>query len=88
MERRCSAAPADVVTRSRAFIQADLSNIAQAAEKNFGIRNANQKIERFRALLQKWERLLPDNKPYDVNSLAQVYQREIFSKLDPKSHGM
>ena len=81
-------APPDVVTRSRAFIQADLSNIAQAAEKNSGIRNANQKIERFRALLQKWERLLPDNKPYDVNGLAQVYQREIFSKIDPKSHGM
>lgn len=81
-------APPDVVTRSRAFIQADLSNVAQAAEKNSGIRNANQKIERFRALLQKWERLLPDNKPYDVNGLTQVYHREIFSKVDPKSHGM
>lgn len=81
-------APGDVLTRSRAFIQADLSNIAQAAEKNSGIKNANQKIERFRALVAKWEKLLPDSKSYDVKSLAPVYQREIFSKIDAKTYGM
>lgn len=81
-------APGDVVTRSRAFIQADLSNIAQAAEKNSGIKNANAKIERFSGLLAKWEKLLPDDRPYDVKGLAQVYHREIYSKIDPKKHGM
>lgn len=81
-------APGDVLTRSRAFIQADLSNIAQAAEKNSGIKGADQKIERFRGLVQKWEKLLPDNKPYDVKGLSQVYHREIFSKIDAKAFGM
>ena len=81
-------APDAVLTRSRAFIQADLSNVAQVAEKNSGIKGANQKIERFRALVQKWELLLPDGKKYDVDGLTRIYQREIFSRIDAKSYGM
>lgn len=80
-------APADVVSRSKAFIEADLAGIAQAAEKNSGVKNAAQKIERFKALVAKWERLLP-NATYEPNALIDVYTREIFSKIDAKTFGM
>jgi TRAP-type C4-dicarboxylate transport system substrate-binding protein len=80
-------APADVVAKSKAFIDADLGTIAAAAEKNSGIKNASQKIARFRTLLQKWEKLLPEAS-YDMNALSTVYYREIYSKVDPKAHGM
>jgi TRAP-type C4-dicarboxylate transport system substrate-binding protein len=80
-------APADVLSRSNAFINADLATIAQAAEKNSGVRNANQKIARFRALLEKWEKLMPE-RDWTPAALAEIYQREIYSKIDPKSYGM
>jgi TRAP-type transport system periplasmic protein len=80
-------APADVVAKSKAFIDADLTTIATAAEKNSGVKNASQKIARFRTLVQKWEKLLPEAN-YDMNALSTVYYREIYSKIDPKTHGM
>ncbi len=80
-------APADVVARSKAFIDSDLATIAQAAEKNSGIKNASQKIARFRQLVDKWEKLTPEGN-WEPNKLAEIYYREIYSKIDPKTHGM
>lgn len=80
-------APADVVARSKAFIDGDLATIAQAAEKNSGIKNASQKIARFRQLLEKWEKLTPEGN-WEPSKLAEIYYREIYSKIDPKTHGM
>lgn len=80
-------APADVVAKSKAFIDADLATIAQAAEKNSGIKNASQKIARFRQLVQKWEKLTPEGN-WEPAALADIYYREIYSKIDPKSFGM
>ena len=80
-------APQDVIDRSRAFIESDLSTIAQAAEKNSGIKNASQKIARFRQLVEKWEKLTPEGN-WQTSALAEIYQREIFSKIDAKSYGL
>lgn len=81
------AAPADVVARSKAFIEADLATIASAAEKNSGVKGAAQKIARFKALVEKWEKLMPD-RAWTPEALTDVYWREIYSKLDPKTYGM
>ena len=78
----------DVMEKSRAFIETDLATVAQAAEKNYNIKNANQKIARFRQLVDKWDKLTPATRNWDVNSLAEIYQREVFSKIDAKSYGM
>lgn len=80
-------APADVIARSKAFIDSDMTTIAQAAEKNSGIKNASQKIARFQALVQKWEKLMPERN-WEPAALAEIYHREIFSKIDPKTYGM
>lgn len=81
-------APADMVARSNAFIEADLSTVAQHAEKVYGIKNASQKLTRFRQLLAKWDKLTPANTNWDVNNLADIYWREIYSKIDPKTYSM
>lgn len=78
----------ELVARSNAFIEADIATVAQQAEKQYGIRNAGQKVERFRQLLAKWDKLAPAGTAWDVNVLADVYWREIYSKLDPKSYGL
>lgn len=78
----------ELVARSNAFIESDMTIVAQQAEKQYGIRNAAQKVEQFRQLLAKWDKLAPASTQWDVNTLADIYWREIYSKLDPRSYGM
>ena len=81
-------APPDVLARSKAFIEADLATVAQAAEKTFGTKNATQKIARFRQLVAKWEKLTPADSNMEISALAEIYRREIFSKIDAKTYGL
>lgn len=78
----------EVVARSKAFIEADLTTVAQAAQKNFGTSNAEEKVARFRQLLDKWEKLAPATVNWDAAALAEIYRREIFSKMDARTYGM
>lgn len=78
----------DMVARSRAFVEADLGAVAQSAEKNYGIRNATQKIARFRQLIDKWEKLTPAAGNLEPAALAEIYRREIFSKIDARTYGL
>jgi len=82
------AAP-DLVAKSKAFAEADLGRVAASAEKEYGIKDAAAKATRFRQLVQKWEKLIPaDIEKADPKVLADIYQREIYSKIDPKTFGM
>jgi TRAP-type C4-dicarboxylate transport system substrate-binding protein len=78
----------DLKARTSAFIEADLAVVAQNAEKAYGVKNAAQKVSRFRQILGKWEKLTPNREDWDMNALSDIYWREIFSKLDPKTYGM
>lgn len=82
------AAP-DLVTRSKAFAVADVERVAASAEKDFGIKNAAAKAQRFRDLVAKWEKLIPPGiETADASVLAAIFHREIYSKIDAKTYGM
>lgn len=81
------AAP-DLVARSNAFAEADVARVAASAEKEYGIKNAAAKAQRFRELVQKWEKLIPPGVRDDPNVLAEILHREIYSKIDAKTYGM
>lgn len=78
----------DVIARSRAFIDSDMADIAATTTKTHGIKDAAAKIARFRALLDKWEKLLPLTTNWEPNAVAEIYRREIYSKIDAKTYGM
>lgn len=78
----------DVLARHKAFIKADLSAVAQVAAKNFGIKNTDAKVARFQQLVEKWEKLVPLSTEWTPETLADVYHREIFSRIEAKSYGM
>lgn len=78
----------DLVARTKAFVEADLAVVGQLSEKNYGIKNASQKIARFKQLVEKWEKLTPANVNWEPAALAEIYRREIFSKIDAKTYGM
>ena len=80
-------APPDMVAKSKAFIESDLKTIARAAEKNYGIKNVDAKVARFKALVEKWEKRAPKGDT-DMATLSELYRREIYSKIDPRTYGM
>jgi TRAP-type C4-dicarboxylate transport system substrate-binding protein len=78
----------DLKAASRAAIEADLANIAKIAAETHGIQDAEAKIARFRELVTKWEGLLPTDRDWTPEQIAEVFRAEIYSRLDPATFGM
>lgn len=78
----------EALARSQAVIEADLANIANIARDTHGIENAEEKIERFQALVERWEELLPLDREWTQEEIAEVFRREIYDNLDPETYGL
>ena len=76
----------ELVAQAQAFVEGDLATIEAAATES-GVQDAGEKIARFRDLVEKWEGLTADL-GLDVEKLTEVYETEIFDKLDPAAYGM
>lgn len=83
-----SNATPEAMAHSQAVIEADLANIAQIAADTHGIQDAEAKIARFRALVERWEELLPMDREWTVEEIADVFRAEIFDNLDPTTYGL
>lgn len=64
------------------FIEQDLPVTAKVYSETYGLKNVEEKIETFRGLVDKWKKLTDAIDPTDVDALAQLYNDEIYSKLD------
>ena len=78
----------DMVALSEAAIQADLEEVVKIATETHGLKDAEAKVARFRELVTKWESLLPLDREWTPEEIAEVYRAEIFSKLDPATYGL
>lgn len=78
----------ELAAASQAAIEADLANIAQIAASTHGIQDAEAKIERFRALVARWEALIPLDREWTAEEIAEIYRREIYSHLDAATYGL
>ena len=83
-----SQASPEAKAKSDAVIEADLANIVQIATETHGLEGAEEKIARFRELVAKWEGLLPLDREWTEEEIAEVYRDEIFSRLDEASFGL
>ena len=77
----------ELLAESRNFARADLASVARENEGGRGLTDVKAKIDRFVELVRKWEMLATPVRD-DVAKLSALYKREIFDKLDPKTHGM
>lgn len=68
-----------------AFIRQDMKAIAKAYEKKYGVEDGAAMIETFQGLLKKWSGLIDGVESGD--ELADIYWREVFSKVDASSYG-
>ncbi|MBA1148191.1 C4-dicarboxylate TRAP transporter substrate-binding protein [Ectothiorhodospiraceae bacterium WFHF3C12] len=75
-----------LVEEIRAFTREDMETIAENYSDKHGVERGEEMIARFRELLDKWVGLVQD-----VDSrqeLVDLYWEEIFSRVDPATHGM
>lgn len=70
---------------SEEFRKRDLETVAELNSKEYGIADAEAQVAKMRELIAKWEKLLADVDKSDVDAVAEVYRRELFSKVDPQS---
>lgn len=76
----------DLLRATREFVREDMDVIAEYYRNEYGVEDGARMLEEFRPILEKWVDLVQD-----VNSkeaLAELYWEEVFSKVDPGSHGM
>lgn len=73
---------------SAEFIKADVQTGIEEAERTTGIQDARAKVDRYLALIDKWEKLTADVDPTDAQALGDLYYNEVWGKIDPKSYGM
>ena len=63
-----------------AFIQQDMKTIARSYQEKYGVEDGEAMIETFQKLLQQWDGLIDGVESGD--ELADIYWREVFSKVD------
>lgn len=76
----------DLVEATRAFVQADMDVIARYYKERHGVENGAEMLQEFRPILEKWVGLM--TKVNSQEELAEVYWQEVFSKVNPATHGL
>ncbi|MFL1405160.1 C4-dicarboxylate TRAP transporter substrate-binding protein [Marinobacter sp. M1N3S26] len=76
----------DLAATTREFVREDMEVIAQYYAKTYGVENGAEMLEEFRPVLEKWVDLVKDVDSQE--ELAELYWEEVFSRVDPSTHGM
>lgn len=71
-----------------AFVQEDLTEIARLNEESFGVTDAQGKIERFNALVAKWEGLVANIDPANADQVAELFRENMYGEADKATYGM
>lgn len=77
-----------LVDAKNAFVEKDLEEIARLNEQSFGVTDAQAKIERFNALVAKWEGLVAGIDPANADQVADLFRESAFGDLDKATYGM
>jgi len=77
-----------LVEASREFVEEDIKHIADNYTTEYGIENAEAKIETLRPIVEKWLDLIDSADLENSEDLAQIYWDEILSKVDVKQYGI
>ena len=78
---------ADLVAATEAFLTEDIANAVSVAESRNGIENAAEKLDRFRSLIAKWEKIAADN-GNDPAKMASAVESEVWQKIDFNEYGL
>ena len=68
------------------FSDAEIAQVISAGEKS-GATNPRDLVETIIKLYPKWEKIA-EGTGYDIDKVAEAYDREVYSKLDPATFGV
>lgn len=74
---------ADLLKAMETFREEELKTVAKLNKEKFGIADSEARIARFLELVAKWEKLIETVDNTDVKAVGELYNREVFSKVDP-----
>jgi hypothetical protein len=77
----------ELVTASRTFVEDDVPRIASNYSEQYGMANADAKIETLRPIVEKWIKLMDTAVLNDAEDLAAIYWEEVLSKVDVENYG-
>lgn len=75
-----------MLERNREFIRNDLKTIAETYAERYDVKQAEEKIERFRTLLAEWRERIDNIESSE--ELADLYWEHVFSKVDAAQYGL
>lgn len=77
----------ELVAASRAFGEQDLEYAAQQAEERYGVEDARAKLDRFIALVDKWNGIV-EEVGEDPVAVAEAVNREVWDRVDFTTYGI
>lgn len=78
----------ELVDMNEQFAARNVEEVAGTAEKEYGIPNGPELAERFAQTAARWNELVKGIDRFDWKQVADLYKREIYSKIDVNSYGM
>ena len=80
--------PAEMVEASQDYAQEDALLVSQLTEANFpGISGAEEQVQRFLDLVEKWEGIVAETGP-DAEAIADRVYDEVWSQVDYSTYGL
>ncbi|SET86911.1 C4-dicarboxylate TRAP transporter substrate-binding protein [Marinobacter segnicrescens] len=76
----------ELVEVTQTFIEQDMDTLATHYSEKYGVERSAEMLSDFRPILDKWVELVQEID--SVDSLADLYWEEVFSKVDVSSHGL
>ncbi|MDI5983889.1 C4-dicarboxylate TRAP transporter substrate-binding protein [Halomonas sp. M4R5S39] len=76
----------DLIEASRAFGEQDLAYAAEQAEERYGVSDARAKLDRFVALVDKWNAIV-EEAGEDPERVADAVNREVWDGVDFSTYG-
>jgi len=78
---------AALIAQTEAFRKQETATLAVFAKEKYKIANPEPMIDRFVALVEKWEKIFASDER-DLDKMAEIMRREIYGKLDAATFGM
>jgi TRAP-type C4-dicarboxylate transport system substrate-binding protein len=77
-----------VIDATASFVSKDLPEIAKLNETQFGVKNAQKKIDRFVEIVKKWEGLVGKIDPKSPDQVAELFRNNIYGDVDKAKYGL
>ncbi|MFN4089673.1 MAG: C4-dicarboxylate TRAP transporter substrate-binding protein [Alphaproteobacteria bacterium] len=77
-----------LLAAQQAFLDTHLERLGVVAKERYGIPNGPELVAQFRELAEKWNTLVEGIDRFDWEQVADLYKREIYSKIDVNTFGL